>query len=889
MKILSSYWKKLFRQDFFRQRIFFEPKIIIATALLFISSFSLLAQEYQTSIGHNFAYPQQTSQRDFSTVNELCEINNFLDFTVTSTVEPDCEDDNGSIEITINATDTAFEYFLNGELIDAGSDYTFSFDNLEAGGYSIEVVGNNQNACTRFVLLSNAGQDFNDIGDDFEFSSAYCGLGKLKPDGGIVTEPFTYKILNSNSELLDSCNLTGLFGLPICNLDLEPGTYYIERLGGVSNCQALYEFEIEEIPTTNLPFLEDFAAELVYPSPERWADKDAFVNRTFPINPLSVGVATLDGLDEQGRPYQTSTNGTLIDGPADSLTSLPFCFDGLIIDTLHLSFYFQPQGNGDIPNQNDSLIVEVKDNLDNWYSLWSFSGAEIETDTTVSVDQFTLIRLEIVNDSTFEADQTFFEDGFQFRFRNTATLNGLNDTYHLDFIRVDLTPKSDYFTGENTFVYDPMPILSNYSSMPWRQFYEYQDKEFVDSLVFSYRFNGNPDNPTNLNADLVYNIYELCEGIDIDTGGGNLPSDENADIQNETLEESLVLLFDELPDLSENKPEGSNIIVQCEYAIDPNSSSDEYIFNDTVRYNQIFSNYMSYDDGTAEKGYGFVQTPGELAIQYEVNEPDMLEGVQIYFTHIVGNGADQQFGIKAWHSLDFENEDAFSRDDSIIAHRKNLFPIYPEEAGQFSIYLFDEPVSVDSVFYIGFEQQGLNPIEVGHDVNNLVLDTIRYFGDSLTVTDTIYVNPDSVVINSYSIVNPNQIEIRDYEHRLAGGKTFINGNGVWEKSILAGAVMIRPILSGQDVWQTSIESVEIQASPLRVYPNPSNGLLNIETENSYLNESQVRIFDYSGKVVKVFENQTRNLSVQDLPTGMYMIQLVDLQLGETRNGKFVKQ
>ena len=49
-----------------------------------------------------------------------------------------------------------------------------------------------------------------------------------------------------------------------------------------------------------LPFFEDFRTEGVYPTPQRWADKQAFVNAYCAINPPNAGVATLDALNEKG-------------------------------------------------------------------------------------------------------------------------------------------------------------------------------------------------------------------------------------------------------------------------------------------------------------------------------------------------------------------------------------------------------------------------------------------------------------------------------------------------------------------------------------------------------------------------------------------------------------
>src|SRR5688500_5190972 len=58
--------------------------------------------------------------------------------------------------------------------------------------------------------------------------------------------------------------------------------------------------------TLFLPFYDDFSRHTVWPSAERWSDSAAFINLNYPINPPSEGVATFDGLDKEGNPYDDS-------------------------------------------------------------------------------------------------------------------------------------------------------------------------------------------------------------------------------------------------------------------------------------------------------------------------------------------------------------------------------------------------------------------------------------------------------------------------------------------------------------------------------------------------------------------------------------------------------
>ena len=55
--------------------------------------------------------------------------------------------------------------------------------------------------------------------------------------------------------------------------------------------------------TLILPFIDDFSREGIYPQTDHWLDSNAFVNSNYPDDPITIGVATLDGIDKYGNPY----------------------------------------------------------------------------------------------------------------------------------------------------------------------------------------------------------------------------------------------------------------------------------------------------------------------------------------------------------------------------------------------------------------------------------------------------------------------------------------------------------------------------------------------------------------------------------------------------------
>ena len=153
-----------------------------------------------------------------------------------------------------------------------------------------------------------------------------------------------------------------------------------------------------------------------------WEDDDAFVNGTYPVDPPTIGVATLEGLGRDGYPYNFSPTAN---GIADHLTSVPINMGGFAsADSVYLSFFYQPQGlSGDnIVQTSDSLRLEFYDVLnDEWKQRWSVGYTALQPFQQVMIP---IIELE------------YLQNDFQFRFSNFGSLAGALDHWHIDYVRL---------------------------------------------------------------------------------------------------------------------------------------------------------------------------------------------------------------------------------------------------------------------------------------------------------------------------------------------------------------------------------------------------------------------------------------------------------------------
>ena len=85
----------------------------------------------------------------------------------------------------------------------------------------------------------------------------------------------------------------------------------------------------------SLPFIDDFSYDRPYPDTNLWQGESVFVNRKYGVNPITIGVATFDGLDKFGRAYDMTLTGTDSEH-ADTLTSHKIDLSNS--DTVYLMF-----------------------------------------------------------------------------------------------------------------------------------------------------------------------------------------------------------------------------------------------------------------------------------------------------------------------------------------------------------------------------------------------------------------------------------------------------------------------------------------------------------------------------------------------------------------------
>lgn len=423
----------------------------------------------------------------------------------------------------------------------------------------------------------------------------------------------------------------------------------------------------------------------------KWVDNFAYINNTFPLNPPTIGVATLDGLNEFGLPYNKSAITAF--GIADYLTSKPIKLKGYNYnDSVFLSFFYEAKGLGDGPNESDSLILELLDDKGNWNKLWYRVGYATEG---IIPDTFEQVILRIPN-KVSSIDPQYFYNGFQFRFKNYASLTGNNDHWHIDYVRLDKNRGFlDTSMDDVAFVY-PVPfLLKDYTQKPADHFDP--TKDLIDTIEIQNRDNDKTTfaNKYSVKVNISNSATPLFSVSDKPYGTSRLK-----------------LLGENPKKFNIPKLTSDSIVIKTSFwmgAIDDLCDN-----NDTTVGYQVFHNLLAYDDGSAEKAYG-IQGNGlkKFAYLFDLAKQDTLAGLMIHYTNIDENVNDLVFNITIWSSIEVGTSN-----EKVIAELVNIKPKYFEPYNKFAVYALDTPLVLTGKFYIGWLQTDLRNLQVGYDRNS---------------------------------------------------------------------------------------------------------------------------------------------------------------------------
>jgi len=442
--------------------------------------------------------------------------------------------------------------------------------------------------------------------------------------------------------------------------------------------------------TLELPFFDDFAGKSLFPDDRKWSDNQVFINNTYSDRQITTGIATFDALNSSGKLYETASDFVF---KADLLTSQPINLNFQPSDSIWLSFYYQPGGLGDAPEENDTLTLQFYAPEENiWYSIWRAPG-----DTAADFKPAIL-----------KIDQSrFLKKGFRFRFINYASLSPNKDDpsmisncdhWNIDYLVLDKNRnQGDTLFHDVAFRKPFRSLLINHESMPLTHFNKIYLQEMGATIPVSYRNNDTIVRNVTRNF-MIWDVYRNTESISFSAGATNIDPLTSIDYN-----ANLFYTFN-------TTNQDSALFKITSWLITDDFDPKE---NDTVVYYQKFSNYFAFDDGSAEAGYGINGLGSRnamVACRFKSFTEDTLRAISICFNDSYMNSNQRNFGLMVWKDNNgLPGDILYSRDEVMVE---------PDDAiNGFHTYFLPSGIAVKDIFYIGWKQRTETFLNAGFDLN----------------------------------------------------------------------------------------------------------------------------------------------------------------------------
>ena len=576
-----------------------------------------------------------------------------------------------------------------------------------------------------------------------------------------------------------------------------------------------------------LPFFDDFSRPTTFPTRELWEKSYVITNQSYAINPPTNGVATFDAVNQKGELYSNlSTNPQ----GADTLVSHSINLGYSASDSVYLSFQFQPQGRGYEPSSKDSLVLEFWDNnQQKWIRAWSatvnFSTKKL-TQKNIITSKSKTIQSDTLNRSFYNAvinisEPGFLTSNFKFRFINYASLSantlvpGLksnSDHWHIDMIYLDYNRTStDTIFNDITFS-EPVPNpMINYTSVPWSHFTEAKQVEFPNPKQFTISYH-------NLGYT-TWNISRRFKIIDLSGSQSEYFFSGGAENIFALQRFNYSRYFDYT--FSSAWEDSAKFNLQSYLITDIFEETKHFRYNDTISKTIEFHNYYSFDDGSAESGYGLFgegTEDGMVAYKFHNYKSDNLLGIMIYFNRTFKDANQVTFKLTVW-----DNDNG--KPGNIVYQRQSVRPIFTDSLNTFTVYRIDPTQIPEGEFFIGWVQTNQDMLNVGFDLNNDEKDRIFY-----------------------------------------------NISGNWVNTKFEGTLMIRPIFGKMHQIPTNVTPNSTNQN-ISVYPNPAKDNISIKVDNDTEIES-IQIINSIGNIV-LSQNYTYQepINIQSIPTGFYIVKV----------------
>jgi hypothetical protein len=671
-----------------------------------------------------------------------------------------------------------------------------------------------------------------------------------------------------------------------------------EMLTGVTQNTAIVKAAKKGLPVRSTmalkpPFVDDFSNYTGFPSPDRWLDRQGYVNTGFAIYPPSLGVVTLDALNEYGQVYAHASRNTF---PADTLTSNLIRLDSnftlnrrmQVGDSLYLSFYYQPGGGsktadaggweivGDMPERSDKLVLEFGYATGNIvFAGYSYGEYTIENGQYYSAG---------------DSVENPFIPGTYYVFEN--------DAYSGQTI---LMPADSLF--EEEFIWNEVWSTFGCNMRDWitenpLQYFKQVMIPITDEQYFRDNFQFRFRNFASLDQDAwtgnnIVGWSSNCDQWNIDYVRLGLNR-----TQNDLYPNDVAFVSPSISSLKEYQAmpwkqfRDSDMITQFHNELSnlSNATKNTYYTFDIVKNHQqtIYVSPLNNENATPYfpnglHTYEHHATPS-LQMEYDY---DGADSAVFTITHVFGMAGGNDV-CKSNDTSVFEQKfyNYYAYDDGTAEAGYCLLSTMANPHSYFAVkFTLAEPDTLQAVrfwFNHTLNDENVAPFtlmvwddQLGLPGNVLLemplqlpefqddyLDFVSYYLDEpLAISGTFYVG----FYQNHDI----QLNIGFDQNNDARGKFFYKTAADWNESYYKGAPMIRPVV-GKSFNHSSVRPYSL--SDIKIYPNPTHDKLNIQYNNEAENLNY-QILNMYGQCLEVGQLQSNELSLAPYAEGVYFIRL----------------
>lgn len=643
----------------------------------------------------------------------------------------------------------------------------------------------------------------------------------------------------------------------------------------------------------HLPFFDDFASESVYPTSERWMDRNVFINRDFPVFSPNTGAATFDVLDEKGSVYKHAVS---VPFEADYLTSRPIRLDSVFnpfpkaispADSVYLSFYYQPQGRGDKPELNDSLVLQLgyptgnmildyidsitvlvdiyllENGIDFIYpfdTIWAPVGCNpnfyiVNYSTLTWGDQVTLpcdsvMKDEIKWESVWNApgmpltdfvntygsyfrqvlipviDQKYFTDAFHFRFFNYGSV--ANDIIPSKKSNVDQWNLDFIYLNINRTYFDTTYRMLSFSERAPSFLKRYESMPYR-------QYRGDPVNATSPEFKIYLTNLDKIEHntkyrYTVKQTNGNFSFGYDGGSCN--LPPIYTFGFQNCATNcgAAHACPPVNSVFALDFGRDSTSFRITHYLSDSSGSN-ILVDSIRYTQGFYNY---FAYDDGTPELGYGLEPAGGLLAYQFRMSV-----PDTLKGVQIYfnRTLNDANNKFFDivvwkdnngKPGEEVYRKKRQRPVWSDQIYGFHLYELDEQLFLNGTFYVGLMQEETGSMNIGYDVSR----------------------------------NSQQY-------------TFFNVDGIWRNSQFEGSLMVRPVV-GSYYFIGMTENESIIENPFTVSPNPAKNTIRIHCKEGGVRILEGFIYDISGReTARLMLKTNEDNHIPQLNKGLYILRLTD--------------